>query len=410
MNTRLRLNVYLAVAFLITLGACSTALYFALVDGAKSEVRRESLLRMDMALAVRQYTIEEVRPLLESLGHTDALPAVPAHAAIQAMALLEKEHPEYRYREVAVNPINPTNAPNKWQAELIDRFRAEPDRLDLTALSDEGEEQVMRIAKPVRPTADCLACHGSPTAMPSSIAQRYGTRSGGSWHVGETVGAQIVSVPMAHSLSLARKAWASEVAATIVVFVTLFAVLNNVLRRTVIAPIVSSSGVWRELATMDALTGLLNRRGFEERGISLIQLHASSGNPLTLVIMDIDHFKRINDSYGHPVGDEVLREFSRRILQASKRRDTFSRVGGEEFTLLLPQTDLPAAVVFAEALRRSLEVASFNGVGRVTASFGVAPLLPGDTLASLMERADRALYEAKASGRNRVVAAGTDSP
>ena len=180
-------------------------------------------------------------------------------------------------------------------------------------------------------------------------------------------------------------------------------VLNRVLSRTVIAPIETSNTTWRELATKDPLTGARNRRSFEEEGRALVCACSANGGSLALVALDIDHFKRVNDSFGHDVGDAVLKEFAQRVLQASKRRDGLYRVGGEEFAMLLPHSDLQAAAAFAEVLRRSFEAVPFSGAGRLSASFGVAVLLPGDTLATLMKRADRALYEAKGAGRNQVV-------
>jgi protein-histidine pros-kinase len=401
MSTRARLNLYLALTFLLVFCTSSAMLYRSLMDGAVAEVKRESTLRMEMALAVRRYTIEEVRPLLQSSGHTYRPPAVPAHAAIRSMALLEQDHPEYRYREVALNPINPANRATDWQVTLIGDFRSDPTKTELTRFTDGPAGQVMHVARVVRPTADCMACHGPASGMPSDLLQRYGTQGAG-WQLGETVGAQIVSVPMAQAITQAREAWWWHVAATIVVFGALFVVLNRMLSRTVIAPIENRSIAWRELASKDALTGALNRRSFEEQAKALMGACSASGAPLALVAVDIDHFKRVNDSHGHAVGDAVLKEFAQRVLQATKRRDCLFRLGGEEFALLLPHTDLAAAAAFAEVLRRSLAATPFSGIGRLTASFGVAALLPGDDLGALMCRADRALYAAKANGRDRV--------
>jgi diguanylate cyclase (GGDEF)-like protein len=254
----------------------------------------------------------------------------------------------------------------------------------------------------VRPTADCLVCHGAAAAAPSGLLQRYGRTGGFGWKIGETVGAQIVSVPTTNALNAAREAWWRHVGASLVVFAALFFVLNRVLSRAVIAPIETSSSTWRELATRDAVTGARNRRSFDEEGAALIAACRESGADLALLALDIDHFKRVNDTFGHDVGDAVLREFVQRILQASKRRDGLYRTGGEEFAMLLPHSDIDAAAAFAEVLRRQFEATPFSGAGRLTASFGVAVLLPGDTLETLVKRADRALYEAKGSGRNQV--------
>src|SRR4030095_12825127 len=116
---------------------------------------------------------------------------------------------------------------------------------------------------------------------------------------------------------------------------------------------------------------------------------------LTVVAMDIDCFKSINDGYGHDVGDRVLREFVQRVLQVSKRRDRLFRLGGEEFGLLLLHTPLEGGGIVAQNVRCCLQSSPFPEGGRLTASFGVAALMAGDTAESLMRRVDAAVYQAK---------------
>ncbi|WP_126444032.1 sensor domain-containing diguanylate cyclase [Sulfuricystis multivorans] len=160
------------------------------------------------------------------------------------------------------------------------------------------------------------------------------------------------------------------------------------------------------LARTDALTGLANRRAFDEVAQQEIQRAQRYGTPLTLVLADLDHFKAINDSHGHDVGDCVLQNFAR-ILAASVRTvDLVGRWGGEEFAILMPGTDLPEATQAAERMRKQVEQAQLcidERACRYTASFGVAAFRADmPTLASLLGRADMALYRAKRLGRNRV--------
>lgn len=160
------------------------------------------------------------------------------------------------------------------------------------------------------------------------------------------------------------------------------------------------------LARTDALTGLANRRAFDEVAQLEIQRAQRYGTPLTLVMADLDHFKAINDCHGHDAGDSVLQDFAR-ILSASVRTvDLVGRWGGEEFAILMPGTDLQEATQAAERMRRQVEQSALSlaeGSCRYTASFGVAAFRSDmPTLASLLGRADAALYRAKAGGRNRV--------
>jgi diguanylate cyclase (GGDEF)-like protein len=122
-------------------------------------------------------------------------------------------------------------------------------------------------------------------------------------------------------------------------------------------------------------------------------------------MFDIDHFKEINDGYGHAVGDEVLVELSGLVRRNIRSADLFARWGGEEFMVLLPHTDLGGAASMAEKLRESVETHSFPGVARVTCSFGVAGFTEIDDATVILKRVDDALYEAKETGRNRVVVA-----
>jgi len=159
------------------------------------------------------------------------------------------------------------------------------------------------------------------------------------------------------------------------------------------------------MAVTDALTGLYNRRYMESHLASLLA-QARPDRPLSLLIIDIDHFKPINDTYGHAAGDEVLREFAGRIARSIRGIDLAARYGGEEFVVIMPDTSLSAAASVAERLRLAIAEETFrvssHAAGlRVTASLGVSG--PGGDADAMLKRADLALYEAKRAGRNRVV-------
>jgi diguanylate cyclase (GGDEF)-like protein len=164
----------------------------------------------------------------------------------------------------------------------------------------------------------------------------------------------------------------------------------------------------RRLAATDMLTGLLNRRGFEDAGRALIASARRHERSVAVVLIDVDHFKAVNDRFGHPAGDRVLRQICAAIGGGIGRRDVFARIGGEEFALIMADADLAAAECDAEVLRTSVEDMTLDTAvpHRVTASFGVAELRDDDVdLADVVRRADEALYRAKEMGRNRVVAA-----
>ena len=157
-----------------------------------------------------------------------------------------------------------------------------------------------------------------------------------------------------------------------------------------------------ELATHDSLTGALNRGAFEQRLESELARSDRIAAPCALVVLDVDHFKRINDSGGHAAGDRALRSLAQAVRRAKRRSDVFGRIGGEEFALVLPDTGIEGAAVFAEKLRTSLRKA----MGEVTVSFGVTDVgTTGRTVRGMLHSADVALYAAKRSGRDRVMRA-----
>ncbi|MFN3490956.1 MAG: diguanylate cyclase, partial [Anaerolineales bacterium] len=159
-------------------------------------------------------------------------------------------------------------------------------------------------------------------------------------------------------------------------------------------------------AIMDTLTKIYNRRGLFQLGEFEFQRARRINRPFSVMILDIDHFKRINDQYSHAIGDQILQSFAERCQKNLRTIDLFGRYGGEEFVILLPETNLQAAQVIAERLRQSIMNAPFAsdaGGLRITASIGIAEAHQNEDLNNLVQRADAALYKAKNSGRNCVV-------
>ena len=163
-----------------------------------------------------------------------------------------------------------------------------------------------------------------------------------------------------------------------------------------------------ELAVTDQLTGLHNRRYMAGQLEALMRRANQGGEPVSLLVIDIDHFKKVNDSFGHDVGDEVLAEFAVRLASNVRAIDLPVRHGGEEFVVVMPETDLTVATTVAERLRRRIATEPFPVQGgtnnlEVTISIGISALGKDDTAANILKRADAALYRAKRDGRNRVV-------
>ncbi|MCX8030704.1 MAG: GGDEF domain-containing protein [Thermodesulfovibrionales bacterium] len=160
----------------------------------------------------------------------------------------------------------------------------------------------------------------------------------------------------------------------------------------------------KKIMNIDPLTGLLNRRAFKEKLMHWMYFSRRHKIPISLVMADIDHFKYVNDNFGHDIGDKVLKKFAKKLAKSCRAEDVVSRFGGEEFLLLLTNTNSYSAFIFAERLRKNIETIKIPKIPyKITASFGISELLPSDTEDTLIKRVDEALYDAKRSGRNRCV-------
>jgi diguanylate cyclase len=163
---------------------------------------------------------------------------------------------------------------------------------------------------------------------------------------------------------------------------------------------------------IDPLTGILNRRGFEAQVQSIFTDKAFADDGLCLLIVDIDHFKKVNDDYGHVFGDHVLRATAKTLKSKIKKQDSVARWGGEEFAILLPGTTMPGARAIAEHIRQSIEkssirrIGTMEEVGGITISVGVAAYTSGISFVNLLDQADKALYVSKRTGRNRTTVHG----
>lgn len=169
----------------------------------------------------------------------------------------------------------------------------------------------------------------------------------------------------------------------------------------------------RHRATHDTLTTLANREAYNERAFQELSRFQRYSRPLALAVCDIDHFKKINDNYGHQAGDKVLKLIAKLISTRLRTVDFVARYGGEEFVILMPETDAQQALIVLEKIRKAIAEASFrfheNPV-QITISFGIAAFVPEDTVESAFARADRALYQAKDNGRNCCVVADNSHP
>jgi diguanylate cyclase (GGDEF)-like protein len=178
---------------------------------------------------------------------------------------------------------------------------------------------------------------------------------------------------------------------------------NHVALRNALSELALKNEELARLAAHDKLTGLYNRRKLDEALAQEVLRAERYDRPLSLILIDIDHFKKVNDTHGHPVGDAVLVESAARLTRTLRTSDIAGRWGGEEFLVICPETPLETAAVLAERLRGDYCEREFEAVGRLTASFGVAAHRRDVSAEEIVSHADEALYKAKRAGRNQVV-------
>lgn len=179
-------------------------------------------------------------------------------------------------------------------------------------------------------------------------------------------------------------------------------VRNQIAMQNALTELAVRNDVLEHLAARDELTGLSNRRTLDETLALEVARAERYDRPLSIIMLDIDRFKAVNDTHGHPAGDSVLIETAERLRASLRISDIPGRWGGEEFMIICPETGLDTAAQLAERLRQKYETTAFSGVGSLTASFGVATHRKGRLAKDILRSADEALYRAKQAGRNQV--------
>jgi len=315
--------------------------------------------------------------------------------------------PPVEFKLASDNPRNPINRADQREAALLEAMRRGEMR-EHKAVIERQDGPVFFYAMPTAPlTAECLRCHGRPEDAPRMMLELYGDKNGFYENAGSIRALASMQVPLAPYFAKADRFFTVIAWSLLAVFVALYLVLWVLLRRLQHKNqrIAEQNRALDQLSRHDPLTGALNRYGFRIQIDELLHIVQRYREPLSLILLDIDFFKRINDRYGHQAGDALLVEVTRRIAGHQRAADVLCRWGGEEFMLALPNTALLRARSLAERLRLALETQPLL-LGEqsvdVTASLGVTEYREGDTLDSLISRADQAMYSAKRAGRNRV--------
>ena len=262
MKLWLKFNLAFFIAFIIGIGAIGKIAYTVLQSNAREEVLHTAGIILQSALSVRNYTIEEIRPLL-AMQKDNFLPqTVPAYAATNNVARLRKLYPDYSYKEATLNPTNPASRATEWETGLVEYFRNHAQKTELVGEHKTATGQSLYIARPIRiKNESCLACHGKVSDAPPAMLARYGGSNVFGLILNEVVGSQIVSVSMDVALARARQTLSTFLLSTGAVFLLIILLLNILLYKIVVQPVKKMS-----LIAHDVSMGKMDQPEYELKG------------------------------------------------------------------------------------------------------------------------------------------------
>lgn len=398
-------RLYALIALLIIGGVIThNALqYRAINDEVNQLAYREAKLLDEYYASIRRiYSASYANAGLDVSKETIAL--LPIHAA-SAIGNDFRRHSAGRgmlIRNVSDRTRNLNNTPTPYEQEAIRYFKENPDAREYSRILTLNRQSVLFYASPIKIEPHCLMCHGKREDAPPYV--RENCINGYDYTLGDVRGVVSITVERSALLSNVQEKYrlyflySGAIAAAILVL--MFLIVRRA--KTIEHRLLSSL---KRLSYKDTLTNLYNRR---KQGSYLEEYHhlfERYKDPYSLIMVDIDHFKEVNDTYGHPAGDTVLKEMAKILRSSTRQTDHAARWGGEEFLILCPKTTLEQAAVVAQSLRQKISAHPFTTVGHKTASFGVAQVREGESVPDLLERVDAALYRAKKEGRDRVVIA-----
>ncbi len=239
MGLRAKFNLVILAALAVGFLMAAIVLYRVFVNDARGQVLQNARIMMTAAAAVRKYTANDLDPLLPMTKDGKFVPqTVPFFAAQKTFGDVQTAFPGFSYRESALNPTNPADRAEDWEADIIRTFRIDADKTEAVVERDTPTGPTLNLARPItiRDQA-CLSCHSTPAAAPAALTASYGTANGFGWQFQETVGAQIVAVPMKVPLQIARDAYITFLGILVAIFAVIVVILNLLLHYLVITPV-----------------------------------------------------------------------------------------------------------------------------------------------------------------------------
>ena len=270
-----KFNLVLLAVFATGFAASAALSRTLLQRSARDDVLSDARMVMGSALASRDYTSRHVEPLLAQLGQGDFRPeSVPAFAATEQFDELRATFPDFSYKEATLNPTNPRDRASDWEVDIVDRFRQYPGLTEFVGERQTPTGPSLYLGKPITiRDPGCLACHSTVEAAPEAMIRRYGPANGFGWHLNETVGAQIVSVPMTLPMDRANATFHTFLATLAAIFAVVFVVVNAMLMAIVVRPVTRLAAIADEVSL-----GKIDGPDFSLRGSDEVARLAQSFN------------------------------------------------------------------------------------------------------------------------------------
>lgn len=293
MGLRLKFNLVLFTTTLIGLLVSGFVSHKILQENAREEVLDMARIMMESAIAVRAYTVNEVKPLLKIQQRRSFIPqTVPAYAAAQYIKKLQESHTDYSYKEATLNPTNPANRAAEWEADIVNWFRNHANEKELIGERETPTGPQLYLSRPITITnPGCLACHSTPAEAPQTLIDTYGSSNGFGWKLNETIGAQVVSVPMSLPLARADQTFLTFMGALMSIFFIIAVILNLLLHFIVIKPVQAMSSKADEISLGNLNVEELSVKGKDEissLGRSFNRMHRSLSNAVQMLDETID--------------------------------------------------------------------------------------------------------------------------
>lgn len=287
MGLRAKFNVLMLLVSVLGVGMFTLAANSLVNSVARDDVLQSSRIMMESAAGARKYTSEQIAPVLKPLiAHQFYPQSVSAYAAKRNFDVIRSKFPDYMYREAALNPTNPQDRASDWEADIINDFRAHPEREEISMERSTPTGPMLELARPLVNKPACLECHDTATDAPASMIALYGSQNGFGWKAGEVIGAQIVSVPMMESSLRAAQIRKLFVTPFLIFLVVLFAAVNLLLHFIVIHPIERMAGAAEAVSMGKIDTPEYRHRGSDQVGrlaASFNRMHRSLAEALRML-------------------------------------------------------------------------------------------------------------------------------